>query len=68
MKTLTPDEYSKIVDKIIATKKPVSEQLVDLLEAVGNCKVITMDNGGRGCKSLHDPSKGEATADVLLKK
>lgn len=40
-KTLTPDQYSKLVDDIIATKKPIDEQLVDLLEALVG-KVITV--------------------------
>lgn len=40
-KTCTVNEYTALVDKIIATKKPIDEQLVDLLEALGG-KVITV--------------------------
>lgn len=39
-KTIPIHDYSKKVDKIIASGKPVSEQLVDMLEMVGG-KVIS---------------------------
>jgi len=36
---MKPYKYSKIVDKIIASKKPIEDQFVELLEKLG-AKVI----------------------------
>jgi hypothetical protein len=41
-KTYTVHEYTAIVNKIITSKKPIDEQLVEMLETFGGCKVISL--------------------------
>jgi len=66
-KTYTVNEYTTIVDKIIAEKLPPQDALVKMLEIFGNCKVINMDKGGKrgmGPVTHRSPS----IANVRLKK